>query len=137
MDQEAAGEAGMTDIPEKVERVARALNKFAWASVDHHLAPANPSGAELSIKWMGYEQATKQTEQSIRDAMRAIDAHEAALAAAGLVIVPREPTGELVSAGLEAFERRTPNGYDGPITLRIAQAYKAMVAAAPKQGTDS
>ena len=55
-------------------------------------------------------------------ALAAWDAAKAALAEAGIVCVPREPTPEMIAAGRELLPGEFPEDY-----------YAAMIAAAPDQ----
>ena len=75
----------MTD---KLSEVARAIRKKC-AEIEHRPEYA-PEAMVPDMMWFADEYATA-----------AIEAHEKALEAEGLVIVPREPTGAMVKRGMD------------------------------------
>ena len=80
--------------------------------------------------WEGAEEALK--EDWLGPAKAAIQAHEKALEAEGLVIVPREPTKKMIKAYKRAMEsQRVPTqvyGNCGP-SLKCVYRWQAMLAA--------
>lgn len=85
----------MTATPEKVAQVARAVEAELDRGFDSWLERwSSPAGI--------YEDAppppSRHKTAPAQIARAAIEAHEAALEAAGLVIVPREPTDEMIWA---------------------------------------
>ena len=86
----------MTD---KREEVARALELELWTRWDKEVGMYLPDyrQARLDKPW------TRITESLVK-AQAAIEAHEKALEAEGLVIVPREPTEGMLKAAFEAVD---------------------------------
>ena len=88
------------------ERVARAIAELRGHKPDESLSKF---GTDATPAWIFYTP----------DAEAAITAHLAALADAGMVVVPREPTEAMQHAGRQSLR---VNGFYG--------TYKAMIAAA-------
>lgn len=82
-----------------------------------------------------YPSATDDGSAFVDDiAQAAIAAHKAALADAGIVLVPREPTGQMIDAGANSYG--ISNGYAGPLPSRVldgqpSKTWRAMLAVAP------
>lgn len=120
----------MTTTPEMVESVARAVygKRPDFYEVWEHTTTSEP-GKELVRKEESWEDAHPGSRDDCRDIARAaIAAHESALAAAGLVIVPREPTEAMQLAGHRAHtgSRGAGRGF----YFDTAKIYRAMNAAA-------
>ena len=97
----------MTD---KLEEVARAICDHSVVSVDACYGPKCPCWAGAKTK-----------------AKAAIEAHEKALEAQGLVIVPREPTDKMVFAASHLKGLRAANRLIKPTSHEV---WKAMTDAA-------
>jgi hypothetical protein len=102
-----------------LEKVARAIcRQFLTTLIPgKHAAPPE---SEVDLSWPDWKE----------EAAAAISAHEAALAEEGMVIVPREPTPEMLDAGY----CEAPKGIDALIahweTLSPEDIWPAMVDAA-------
>lgn len=103
----------MSNSPEIVEHVARALEADF----------ADPAWDDLA------ETAREAWRESAR---AAIAAHIAALAAAGYVIVPREPTEAMIEASNREIDFRDNADWDGRKSHLSSGAWRAMIDAAPK-----
>ncbi len=99
----------MTAAPEKVESVARALYEAQCGPLD---------------SWLNLCMKTGARNRWDRLARAAIKAHEAALADAGLVIVPREPTEAMKLAGARSI--RDTMGHANH-TMRAGACHQAML----------
>lgn len=107
----------MTDVPEMVERVARAMATRVRYKIDE----GNPAIGRRP----GYLVYTEEAWQQLAEgAIAAIEAYEAALAAAGLVIVPREPTELMLDAGSS-----TVPGLTSPSEARAVWQFMLRMAA--------
>lgn len=119
------------DTPEMVERVGKAIVETLETCGD-----ADIQAGVGTIFGLGSAPGREAFIEML--ARAAIEAHEAALAAAGLVIVPREPTEAMIAAGTWAD---IPGGRHGESTFRessIDEAdapviYRAMIGAAPER----
>ena len=82
------------------------------------------------------EDGTILFEWELREpaARAAIEAHKAALEDAGLVIVPRKPTGEMVVAGAKTMAAAMPDGEAQTAVIygQPKDVFNAMIAEATK-----
>jgi hypothetical protein len=69
-------------------------------------------------------------EMEAKHARAALDAAERVRAAEGYVIVPIDPTGEMLDAGAATFDLRDPTRPS--IAGQPSKAYRAMIAARPR-----
>ena len=98
----------MSDL---VERVARAITRTFWTRT------YDQETGTIGILTAEHWQINKDLARA------AIAAHESALAEAGYVIVPREPTGEMIAAG-------NASGIKASVRTVTSDVWRAMVEAA-------
>ena len=75
------------------------------------------------------DEMTSGQDLFLSQAEAAIQAHEAALEAKGLVIVPRVPSKAMVNKGSEGLDAYYHGAKDAPCEGSITACYKAMLAA--------
>lgn len=118
----------MTDVPEMVKQLAQAIcaaSGYEDPDAQTDVYWRNRAG-EITVK-----PGDPHWHLFVKQARAAIEAHEAALAAAGLVIVPREPTEAMCEAEeTKRWVRHCANHENGGWAYAI---YRAMIAAAPKR----
>ena len=101
-----------------VEKVARALDPRAWKP--ENMVPTKAITSAMHTR----------RQSSCISARTAIAAHESALKEMGLVIVPREPTAEMMITGARSIGKSMNIENH---TERAKQCHQAMIDAAPKE----